>query len=507
MLSVEEREQIRRAYYIDGKSMRQIAREQRRSRKTVKKAIESAEAEYRMSKARDCPVLGPYMERIEELLRENEGLPAKQQYTAKRMHEIIRDEGYRGSESAVRRHVGERRRERKQRAVYLPLGYDPGADAQVDWGEGQVILNGEMETVQLWVMRLCYSRRIFVQAYPTERQECFMEGHVLAFHHFGGVPRRLTYDNLKTAVHAILSGRNRQEQRAFTAFRSHYLFESYYCTPGQGHEKGGVEHGVGYARRNFLVPLPEVSSYAELNTYLLEQCLADDARTVDRQTQTIGQAWAQEQPYLLPLPEWDYTCCVTREVKLNPYSQVVFETNRYSVPTDQAFPHLTLKAYPFEVEIIYQGELLARHPRCYQRNQDVLDPLHYLPLLHQRPGAFDYAQPLREWREGWPAVYEQLLAELQQRDEGDQAIRQFLEVLALHRTYPAEVIEQAIELALTYGCLHADGVQLCAHQLVTDQRPPDPLDLASRPHLAQVGKEPLELHRYNRLLSGGFDGD
>jgi len=409
--------------------------------------------------------------------------------------------------------VGARRREQKQRAVYLPLGYDPGADAQVDWGEGQVILNGEIETVQLLVMRLCYSRRLFVQAYPTERQECFFEGHVRAFHHLGGVPRRLTYDNLKTAVYAILRGRNRQEQEAFVAFRSHYLFESYYCTPGQGHEKGGVEHGVGYARRNFLVPLPEVSSYAELNTYLLQQCLGDDARTVDRQTQTIGEAWAQEQPYLLPLPEWDYTCCVTREVKLNPYSQVVFETNRYSVPTDQAFPHLTMRGYPFEVEILYQGEVLARHPRCYERNQDVLDPLHYLPLLHQRPGALDYAQPLREWRAGWPQVYEQLLTELRQRDESDQAIRQFLEVLALHRSYPAEVMEQAIGLALTYGCLHADGVQLCAHQLLTAQCPPDPLDLAKRPHLAQVGTQPLDLYRYNQLLdetsfcTGGCDGD
>lgn len=204
---------------------------------------------------------------------------------------------------------------------------------------------------------------------------------------------------------------------------------------------------------------------------------------------------------------------MTREVKLNPYSQVVFETNRYSVPTDRAFPHLTLRAYPFEVEILYQGEVLAHHPRCYERNQDVLDPLHYLPLLHQRPGAFDYAQPLRDWRAGWPQVYEQLLAELRQRDESDQAIRQFLEVLALHRSYPVEVMEQAIGLALTYGCLHADGVQLCAHQLLTAQCPPNPLDLANRPHLAQIGTQPLELYRYNQLLdetsfcTGGCDGD
>jgi len=506
MLSVEDREQIRRAYYIEKKSIRQIAREQRRSRRSVRKAIASAEAKYSLSQARRSPVLGPYKERIEELLKENEALPPKQRYTGKRIYEKIKEEGYQGSESAVRRQVGLRRQERKQREVYLPLEYDPGGDAQVDWGEGQVIMNGEWETAQLFVMRLCHSRRVLVQAYPTQRQECFLEGHVLAFQHFGGVPRRITYDNLKTAVYAILAGRNRVEQRGFTAFRSHYLFESVYCTPGQGHEKGGVEHGVGYARRNFLVPPPEVSSYAELNAYLLEQCRADDQRTVHRQRQTIGAAWAEEQPHLLPLPEWDYPCCVSREVKLNPYSQVVFDTNRYSVPTDQAFPRLTLRAYSFEVEILYQGEVLARHPRCYGRNQDVLDPLHYLPLLHQRPGAFEYAQPLRQWRATWPEVYEQLLAALREREEPDQAVRLFLEVLALHQLYPREVMESAVELALGYGCLHADGVQLCVHQLLTTQPLPASLDLVDRPHLARIGTDPLLLERYNQLLSGGLDG-
>jgi hypothetical protein len=267
-----------------------------------------------------------------------------------------------------------------------------------------------------------------------------------------------------------------------------------------------VEHGVGYVRRNFLVPLPEVSSYEELNAYLLQQCLADDARTVTGQRQTIGEAWAQEQPSLLPLPEWDPACCVTREVRLNPYSQVVFETNRYSVPADQACPQLALRAYPFVVEILYQGEVLARHPRCYGRNEDVLDPLHYLPLLRQRPGAFEYAQPLRQWRSQWPEVYEQLLATLREREEGDQAVRQFLAVLALHRTYPADILEQAVDLALTYGCVHPDAVRLCAYQLLTTQTAPDPLDLAHLAHLAEVGRQPLQLARYNQLLSGGCDG-
>jgi hypothetical protein len=156
-----------------------------------------------------------------------------------------------------------------------------------------------------------------------------------------------------------------------------------------------VEHEVGYARRNFLVPLPEVQNFAELNAYLLACCLAEDARRVAGQPRIIGEMWAEEQPRLLPLPGYDLPCCEAREVALNPYGQVVFETNRYSVPVEQAYPKLSLRAYPFEVEILHRGEVLARHPRCYERNQDILDPLHYLPLLVQRPGAFEHAQTIR----------------------------------------------------------------------------------------------------------------
>ena len=209
---------------------------------------------------------------------------------------------YRLLDYGLRRYIGERRRELKRPPVYLPPSFEPGADAQVDWGEAVVRLQGERVEVELFVMRLCYSRKLFVCAFPGEKQEAFFEGHKLAFHHFGGIPHRLSYDNLKTAVKRILEGRNREEQDKFTAFRSHYLFESRFCTPGQGHEKGGVEHGVGFGRRNFLVPIPQVASFAELNALLLTECLNDDQRRVDGQPVTIGEAWEAERVALRALP-------------------------------------------------------------------------------------------------------------------------------------------------------------------------------------------------------------
>ena len=503
MIQVEEREQIRRAYYVDGKSVRQIARELGHSRRTVRQAIESAEpGEYTLRVPRPAPVLGPYKASLDRLLEENQHLPRKQRYTSHKMYLALCGEGYTGSEPTVRRYVGQQRQDKK-RTVYLPLEFDPGTDAQVDWGEGDVILAGEQISVQLFLMRLCYSRRVFVMAFPAQKQETFFEGHVQAFHFFQGIPARISYDNLKTAVLRVLEGHTRQEQQAFITFRSHYLFESNFCTPGEGHEKGGVEHSVGFDRRNFLVPLPNVASYDELNAHLLACCLADDQRQVTGQPTTIGEAWRMEQPQLRPLPAKDFECCVTDSVSLNPYSQVVFATNRYSVPTDQAYRALTLKAYPFRVEVLHGEEVIARHSRCYGRGQDVLDPLHYLPLLEQRPGAFHHAKPLRRWRADWPPVYEELLAHLTAKSQAGQGFREFVRILSLHRAHPAEQVEQAIRLALQSGCAHWEGVRLCLHQLQHPTPSLPVLDLSHQPQLDGIGTQPLDLGRYDQLLSGG----
>jgi transposase len=503
MITVETREQSRRAYFHENKSIRQIARELRCSRTSVQKAIQSAEpSRYTLQVPRAAPGLGPYKPLIKQLLAESEHRPRKQRYTAHKIFAALQAPGYAGSEPSVRRYVAQCRQEGRRRAVYLPREFDPGADAQVDWGEAFAMIADERVAVQLFVMRLCYSRRTYVMAFPSQRQEAFFEGHVRAFRHFQGVPRRITYDNLKAAVQRVLAGHTRQEQQAFIVFRSHYLFESHFCTPGEGHEKGGVEHSVGYDRRNFMVPIPQAASFEALNAHLLAQCLADDQRQVAGQATTIGEAWCVEQPLLRPLPAWDVDCCVTRPATLTPYSQVVFETNRYSVPADAPYAQLVIKAYPFRLEIRHVDRVLASHARCYGREQDVFDPLHYLPLLEQRPGAFEHAKPIRRWREGWPPIYEELLARMRADERESHGVREFVRILRLHREHPAEQVEQAIRLALQYGCLHADGVALCLHQV---QHPPTPipsLDLTAHPRLAPVGTQPIDVRHYEQLLSG-----
>ena len=143
-----------------------------------------------------------------------------------------------------------------------------------------------------------------------------------------------------------------------------------------------------------MVPIPNVASFTELNELLLTRCRGDDKRTVSGQERPIGEMWAEERRRLRALPKRDFECCVTRSVTLNGYSQVTFQTNRYSVPADKARKNLVLKAYPFRIDILDHKEVVASHSRCYERKQDVLEPLHYLPLLKKRPGAFEYAKPI-----------------------------------------------------------------------------------------------------------------
>jgi len=501
MITLEHYEQIRRMYHLEEKSVRQIARELGCARQTVSRALKGDQPPaYTLNKPRQAPVLGPYQTRLDELLQENKRLPKKQRYTAHKLFELIQAQGYSGSEASVQLYAVRWRKAQRRPATFLPLEFEPGQDAQVDWGEAYVILKGQQQKVQVFVMHLSYSRRTFVMTFPAQKQEAFFYGHVQAFEFFGGVPYRLSYDNLAAALKPLVHGRVREEQRAFIAFRAHYLFESHFCTPRQGHEKGGVEGSVGFSRRNFLVPMPRVASFEELNQQLVQQCLRDDVRVVDRQVESIGEAFKREQSMLRPLPGRPFDCCVTRTVHLNGYSQVTYETNRYSVPVEEARSELRLKAYPFHIEISSSEGVLATHPRCFGEKQDVFDPLHYLVLLERRPGALPFAKPLRQWRENWPASYHQLLRRLQDQWPEGRGVKEFVQVLRLHQQHPASAIEQAVQQALSYGCAHFDGVMHCLQHLGEPPRHTVLLDLSDRPHLAEVGSQPIDLESYDQLL-------
>ncbi len=398
MIQVDEKENIRRLYFIHRHSIREISRKLCHSRKTVRKAVaDAAVPEYHLTVSRPCPVIDPVKAIIEKWLEEDKGQPRKQRHTAHRIYKrLVSEHGFTGGERTVRQYVSRLRRNFQE--LFIPLEFDPGTDAHCDWGEAQVYMEDKLIPVQVFCMKLAYSGKPFVMAFPTQRQEAFFEGHQQAFHWFQGVPARVSYDNLTVAVQKVLRGRKREEQQAFTALRSHYLFKSHFSMPRHPQEQGRIENLVGYTRRNYFVPVPKVSSYEELNLMLLERLREDDSRIVAGEEISIGEAWEQEKGKLLPLPRIYYRCCISRPVKANHLSMVNFDGNRYSVPVEYGIGKLILHAYAWKIEVACGDRVITTHERCYGKGQDILDIDHYLPLLLQRPGAFPYAKPVRQWK-------------------------------------------------------------------------------------------------------------
>ncbi len=502
MITVEDKEEIRRLFYLEHRGIQGIARTLGHSRKTVRKALADASPPvYQRKEPRPSPKMSPFAPQIEQWLAEDLNNPPKQHLTARRIHQLLQEQpGFDAAESTVRRFVRQRRRVIRPPEVFIPLTYDPGVDAQCDFGEAMFFL-GEVEVpAVLFCLRLCYSKQPFVMAFPHQRQEAFFEGHVAAFRFWQGVPHRIWYDNLKTAVQRVLTGHERQEQSAFVGFRSHYLFESRFCSPGEAHEKGLIENLVGYVRRNFLVPLLRVNSWEELNQHLLACCQAEGQRQLRGETATIAARWVEEQKHLLPLPKWPYPCCTIHPVRANRCGLVSFETNRYSVPPEYAQAELLLKAYTWTIELAVKDRMVATHGRCYGREQDILDPWHYLPLLLTKPGAFEHAKALQAWRADWPAVYEQYRQALIQRWGTSQGTREFIRVLLLHRDQPTDLVRQAITQALEHQAYSADAV----HNLVFQRVEPAPtiaaLDLSARPALAAIPAAAADVSHFDQLL-------
>ena len=498
MIQVDEKETIRRFYFIQRHSIREIAKELHHSRRTVKKAITDASVpEYHLTVARRSPVMDPFKAIIEKWLEEDKSQPKKQRHTAHRIYtRLVGEHNFTGGERTVRQYVS--RLKPNLQEMFIPLEFDPGTDAQCDWGEAFVYMGDKLVPVQVLCMKLSYSGKPFVMAFPTQRQEAFFEGQHQAFNWYRGIPARVGYDNLTLAVQKVLRGRNRDEQQAFIAFRSHYLFESHFAMPRHPQEQGRVESLVGYMRRNYFVPVPSVKSFEELNWMLLERLSEDDHRPVPGKEISIGEAWEQEKGKLLPLPRISYRCCISRPLKANHLSLVNFDSNRYSIPVEYGIAKLTLQAYVWRVEIACGDRVIATHERCYGKGQDILNIDHYLPLLIQRPGAFPYAKPVRQWK--MPEVYREFLEALTKRVNGS-GVREFLQVLALGRTYGKENLEQAMKQSLSENRADAERVR----QMVN--REDCASSISTAPDMYQVRVILPDLSRFDELrlatVSGG----
>jgi transposase len=480
MVTVEQKELIRREHTIKGKSIRQISREMRHSRKTIRKAIaDPGIPTYTRKEPKGKPVMGPYLPIIRQWLEEDRTRPVKQRHTAKRIYDRLREEcGFLGSERTVRREVSILRE--KVPDSHVPQTYQPGDGATFDFGEAQVIMDGHQRTVHLACMRLDYSSKFFVYALPTERREGLFDSHLGAFQYLEGIPKRIRYDNMKQAVEKILRGRNRQEQSLWVAFRSHFLFEADYCTPGKGQEKGGVENLVGYVRRNYFVPMPIVEDFRALNTYLLARC-ERDARERRRWGKDVHELWLEEKERLLPLPDRMPEACVWVTAKVNRRQMVRYSNNWYSVPPQYVGKTVTVKAFVFRIIIALQENVIAVHERRYDGDTEILDPQHYLPVLLRKPGAFERATPILTWP--LPRVYDTYLHRLKERHEGSRGTKEYIRILMLLKDHPLSEVTAAVETALSHGILSYEGVTNLLYQIHQPVTEPLSLQVNSPPVL------------------------
>lgn len=488
---------VRRACHAEGMSQRRAARVFGVDPKTVAKMLRFAVPPgYRRSKPPVRPKLDPLLPVIDRIPEKDQGRPRKQRHTARRIFERLKAEhGFAGGETIVKDYVRERRLQGRE--MFIPLVHPPG-HGQADFGEAMAVIGGVERRIHFLAVDLPQSDACFVRAYPAETTEAFCDGHNAAFAFFGGVPRSMLYDNTKLVVARILGDGRRQRTRSFAELQSHYLFADRFGRPGKGNDKGKVEGLVGYARRNFLVPVPRVESFAALNSYLEARCRERQGARLRGHEETIGERLARDLEATLPLPAVPYDACERRSARVSSLSLVRYHGNDYSVPVAYGHREVLVRGYVETVVIGCGAAMIARHTRSYEREDVRLEPLHYLPLLEHKIGALDQAAPLVGWE--LPEAFLVLRRLLEVR-LGKAGQREWVQVLRLLEVFSLEQVQAGVAEALRLGAIGFDAIKHLV--LCRIERRPARLDLEVYPYLLRARVETTSARVYLELLSEG----
>src|SRR6266542_3023533 len=469
MLVVETIGRIRREHLVKGKPIKEIVRELKVSRNTVRKVLRSGATSFEYARAvQPRPKLGAWHGDLDRMLSDNEAGPARARLTLIRIFEELRDLGYEGSYDAVRRYAKKWRVERGAATAeaYVPLSFAPGEAYQFDWSHEIVLINGTTVTVKVAHVRLCHSRMLFVRAYPRETQEMVFDAHNRAFAFFKGTCTRGIYDNMKTAVDAVFVGKDRQFNRRFARMCGHYLVEPIACTPASGWEKGQVENQVGLVRERFFTPRLRFKTLDELNAWLLDKCIAyaKAHRPPELIDQTIWEVFEAERPKLVPYAgRFDGFHAVPASVSKT--CLVRFDNNKYSVAASAVGRPVEVHAYADRIVIRQDGRIVAEHPRSFGRGDTLYDPWHYVPVLARKPGALRNGAPFKDWV--LPAAMERVRRKLASADDGN---RQMVDILNAVLTDGLPAVDAACAEAIVHGVHSADVVL----NILARQRDPAP---------------------------------
>jgi transposase len=482
MLTVETIGRIRRERFLKGKSIKEIARDLKVSRNTVRKVVRSGATSFAYERVvQPRPKLGRWTGDLDELLAANAVKAAREQLTLIRIYEDLQARGYDGGYDAVRRYARawSKRRGQSAAAAFVPLSFEPGEAYQFDWSHEIVVLNGVTTTVKVAHVRLCHSRMPFVRSYPRETQEMVFDAHDRAFAFFKGTCRRGLYDNMKTAVETVFIGKDRLYNRRFLQMCSHYLIDPTACTPAAGWEKGQVENQVGVIRERFFTPRLRFKSYDEMNAWLLDKCIAyaKAHRHPDLPERTVWEVFESERPQLVPYAgRFDGFHAVPASVSKT--CLVRFDHNKYSVTASAVGRPVEIHAYADRIVIRQDGRTVAEHRRSFERGETVYDPWHYVPVLARKPGALRNGAPFKDWV--LPSAMERVRRKLGHADDGN---RQMVDILTAVLTDGLPAVEAACAEALDQGVHSADVILNILARSRDPGRPDNiltPADLALR---------------------------
>jgi transposase len=489
--------EIRRRVLSGELSLRQAARAYRLNFRTVHKIVRQPQPPaFHQASPRPKPILGPFLPIIHQILEDDRRAPPKQRHTARRIYERLRDEhDYPGCPSIVRAAVAAWRQ--TQAEVFVPLSHPPG-QAQCDFGRAEVVIAGARHKAALFVLTLPHSNARFGCLFPRECTEAFQEGHARAFAFFGGVPTHVRYDNSRLAVVERTGRHERRLSAEFLRLQGHYAFAAQFCSVRQAQEKGHVENGVGYVRRNYLVPVPQAADWEGANARLTTHCQRDLSRPAPRGGRSTAELLAEDRRAFLPLPAEPFEARRREVVTINTLSLGRFDGNDYSVPTAYAHRTLGVTGTIDRVRFSHRGSVVAEHARCWGKGQVRMEPLHYLALLEHKPHAFDSARPLEGW--ALPDCFAVLRRRLEEADPAE-GTRKYIRVLRLLETRPLPVVAEAVAAALRLGAVDADAVRLLVEK-ATEQPQAESLDLTDRPRLLAVKVPTPDLTAYRQLTPG-----
>lgn len=474
MIRMAQIQYIKDLYENEEVSLREIARRTNLSFQTVRKY--AYKEDWRRDRlpnleAENYPALEAFIPAIDEWMEADRKIPRKQRHTAMRIYDRLREEQeYGGSYSSVKRYV--RKKKFMMKMVmegYLPLA-QPKGHGQVDFGES-LYYDGQGRERKGYALTVTFpqSNKGYTQFYPSQNQECLLTGLQRVFEHIRGVPPRLRFDNLSTAVAKVLEGGERELTDGFTRFMLHYRFQADFCNPAAGNEKGNVENKVGYSRRNAFVPVPTITSFEEFNEQLWAWCEKDAQRLHYKYKVPIEELWKTDQESLLKLPDYPFPVFRYEALAVNKYGFAVIDTNRYGLSPSLAGRTVQAKIFFDRVEFYHDHQPVGQYRRSYGRDEEHCDWTQYVGVLVKKPGAVEHTRFFHQLPQQWQI----LLAQSGGR-ERKGALQLLNEIV---KDGNAGLCEDALSMAAENGRTDPDSIRQCYYMIAKKEFRPEPLVL------------------------------